>query len=219
MPWCLAQTLREVGMEHQFNVFSQCLKALLFQKKRYMYIMHVWCQVFVCKIKEEECSSLTHEKHSGSSLTMSPAPKQVEKRRTLRELSYPHTRTQIAGGREIAVDVFANMHYYVQYQRPNISQFSIHSLPVFPEEYSCCVQWQNSIFQYLVLKESKPVDVELPSLASFLSAMQYSSSQHEESNVVYVDIVSLLADSKDTALHVLREISTLLSLSNYNFAG
>lgn len=60
----------------------------------------------------------------------------------------------------------------------------------------------------MVLKESKPVDVELPSLASFLSALQYSSIQHEESNVLYVDIVSLPADSKDTVLRVLRDLHT-----------
>lgn len=61
----------------------------------------------------------------------------------------------------------------------------------------------------MVLKESKPVDVELPSLASFLSAIQYSSIQLEESNVVYVDIVSLPADSKDTVLRFLRGLHTI----------
>ena len=119
MPWCVAQTLRES---------VQCVQPMpksIAISEQEVYIHNACMVSSVC---------MQDEKHSGSSPTMSPAPKQVEKRRrTLREHSYPHTRTQIAGGREIYVDMFTNMHDYVPYQRPSISQFSIRSFHVFPQ--------------------------------------------------------------------------------------
>ena len=43
--------------------------------------------------------------------------------------------------------------------------------------------------------------------------MQYSNDQQEESEVVYVDIVSLPADSKDTVLRVLKYLHTTFILN------
>ena len=139
---------------------------------------------------------------------MSPTPKQVEKRRrTLREHSSPHTQTQVAGGKPTP-DMFTNMHDYLAYERPQIAQFTIRSFQVFPEEESCLAQLQQAILRYMIIKEVKSVDIELPGLTSFLSGMQYSNDKQEESNVVYVDIVSLPADSKDTVLRVLNKLHT-----------
>ena len=56
----------------------------------------------------------------------------------------------------------------------------------------------------MVIKEAKTDELELPSLSSFLSAA-YNDCV-EQSNVVYVDIVSLPADSKDTVLRVLNKL-------------
>ena len=53
-------------------------------------------------------------------------------------------------------------------------------------------------------KEVKTDELELPGLSSFLSAA-YNNCV-ERSNVVYVDIVSLPADSKDTILCVLNKL-------------
>ena len=53
-------------------------------------------------------------------------------------------------------------------------------------------------------KEVKTDELELPGLSSFLSAA-YNNCV-ERSNVVYVDIVSLPADSKDTILRILNKL-------------
>lgn len=55
----------------------------------------------------------------------------------------------------------------------------------------------------MVIKEGKSEELDLPSLTSFLSASTYTNDKFEQSKVVYVDIVSLPADSKDTVLQVL----------------
>ena len=83
----------------------------------------------------QETTTVLPSKHGSSSPTMSPAPKQVEKRRrTLREQTTSHTITQLAGGNEASSDMFTNMHEYPDYQRPRIAQFTVRSFQVFPEE-------------------------------------------------------------------------------------
>ena len=152
-------------------------------------------------------STVVLSKHSSSSPTMSPALKQVEKRRrTLREQSLTHTTTQLAGGRQISPEMFASMYESTAYQRPSISRFSIRSFQIFPEEESNLDQLRDSIFQYIVLKEAHSEELNLTGLPSFLSAMRYTGGSNEQSTVVYVDIVSLPADSKDTVLHVLNKL-------------
>ena len=56
------------------------------------------------------------------------------------------------------------------------------------------------------LKEVHSDELNLPELPSFLSAMKYTSGNNEQSTVVYVDIVSLPVDCKDTVLHVLNKL-------------
>ena len=56
----------------------------------------------------------------------------------------------------------------------------------------------------MVIKEAKTDELELPGLSSFIS-VAYNDCV-EQSNVVYVDIVSLPADSKDTVLRVLNKL-------------
>ena len=180
--------------------------------------MHSACQVLCVHdqdtVEHVRSASQLREKHSESSPTMSPALKQVEKRRrTLREHFSPHTQTQVAGGKETPPDMFANMHDYLAYERPRIAQFTIRSFQVFPEEESCPAQLQQAILQYMIIKEVKSIDLELPGLTSFLSAMQYSNDQQEESKVVYVDIVCLPADSKETVLRVLKYLHTTFILN------
>ena len=180
--------------------------------------MHRACQVLCVHdqdtVEHVRTASQLREKHSESSPTMSPALKQVEKRRrTLREHFSPHTQTQVAGGKDTPPDMFANMHDYLAYETPRIAQFTIRSFQVFPEEESCLAQLRQAILQYMIINEVKSIDVELPGLTSFLSAMQYSNDQQEESNVVYVDIVSLPADSKETVLRVLKNLHTTFILN------
>ena len=177
----------------------QCVQPMPESIKIPVQEMHSACEE-LCMHEEDtvECvrSALQlPQKHCGSSPTMSPTPKQVEKRRrTLREHSSPHTQTQVGGGKPTP-DMFTNMHDYLAYKRPQIAQFTIRSFQVFPEEESCLAQLQQAILRYMIIKEVKSVDMELPGLTSFLSGMQYSNDKQEESNVVYVDIVSLPADS------------------------
>ena len=45
------------------------------------------------------------------------------------------------------------------------------------------------------MKEGKPEELELPGLPTYIRAALYSSENCEKSNVVYVDIMSLPADS------------------------
>ena len=119
-----------------------------------------------------------------------------------------YANTEVAGGKETPPDMFANMHDYLTYERPRIAQFTIRSFQVFPEEESCLAQLRQAILQYMIIKEVKSIDIELPGLTSFLSAMQYSNDQQGESKVVYVDIVNLPADSKETVLRVLKNLHT-----------
>lgn len=95
------------------------------------------------------------------------------------------------------------MYEFTAYQRPNISQFTVRSFQIIDEEERCLVQLREAIFQYMVIKEGKSEELDLPSLTSFLSASTYTNDKFEQSKVVYVDIVSLPADSKDTVLQVL----------------
>ena len=50
------------------------------------------------------------------------------------------------------------------------------------------------------------MELDLPGLTSYLSAALYTNDKYEHSKVVYVDIVSLPADSKDTVLCVLNNL-------------
>ena len=56
----------------------------------------------------------------------------------------------------------------------------------------------------MVIKEAKTDELDLPGLSSFLGTA-YSNSI-EQSKAVYVDIVSLPVDSKDTVLRVLNKL-------------
>ena len=75
---------------------------------------------------------------------------------------------------------------------------------MFPEEDEHLDHLRTLIFKYMVIKEAKTDELELPGLSSFISAA-YNDCV-EQSNVVYVDIVSLPADSKDTVLRVLNKL-------------
>ena len=100
--------------------------------------------------------------------------------------------------------MFASMYECTAYQRPSIAQFIIRRFQIFPE--SSLNQLRDSIFEYAVLKEVHSDELNLPELPSFLSAMKYTSGNNEQSTVVYVDIVSLPVDCKDTVLHVLNKL-------------
>lgn len=75
---------------------------------------------------------------------------------------------------------------------------------MFPEEDEHLDHLHTLIFKYMVIKEAKTDELELPGLSSFIS-VAYNDCV-EQSNVVYVDIVSLPADSKDTVLRVLNKL-------------
>ena len=72
--------------------------------------------------------------------------------------------------------MFANMHEYTAYQRPNISHFTTRSFQIFSEEKDCLVQLREAIFQYMVIIEGKG-ELDLPSLASFISASTYTNKR------------------------------------------
>ena len=95
-----------------------------------------------------------------------------------------------------------DMHDYADYLRPTISQFTVDNFLLSQEEEQQLDQLRNSLFRYCGLKEANVS--KLPGLASCISGFLYRSEDVEESNVVYVDIVSLPADSKDTILQVLK---------------
>ena len=77
------------------------------------------------------------------------------------------------------------------------------SFQLFPEEVNSLSNLQKTIFQYMFTKEAKSVELNMPGIASYLQSALYSSDTHEQSKVVYVDILSLPADSKETVLRVL----------------
>ena len=170
-------------------------------------LYHTFSTLHANQICEQIASDTVNpNKRGSSSPTMSPNPKQVEKRRrTFREKSSIHTQTQVnvTGRSEISSSMFANMYESTAYQRPAISQFTIRSFQLLPEEVSSLSNLQKTIFQYMVTKEAKSVELNMPGIASYLQSALYSSDTHDQSKVVYVDILSLPADSKDTVLRVL----------------
>ena len=85
-------------------------------------------------------------------------------------------------------------------------QFAV--LEFFLKRNSSLMQLQDAILQYMVIKECMSVELNLPGLTSYLSAALYSSDTYEQSKVVYVDIMSMPADSKDTVLCVLKKLHT-----------
>ena len=90
------------------------------------------------------------------------------------------------------------MHDYADYLRPKISQFTIDNFLVLEDE-------EEHLIQLFCLKEAK-TSVQLPGLTSCVSGFLYRNEDVEKSNVVYIDILSLPADSKDTVLQVLSKI-------------
>ena len=60
----------------------------------------------------------------------------------------------------------------------------------------------------MVMKEGNDETSHLPGLPSFISNTNYSGDV-EHSNVIYVDIISLPADKKDTVLRVLDKLHTI----------
>ena len=135
------------------------------------------------------------------SSTNSPVVKHLDKRRrTLKE----HTpSTVVVVPKETNITV--NMHDYADYLRPKISQFTIDNFLVLQDEEEHLTQLRSALFQYFCLKEAK-TSVQLPGLACCVSGFLYRNEDVEESNVAYVDIISLPADSKDTVLQILNKI-------------
>ena len=99
----------------------------------------------------QETTTVLPSKYGSSSPTMSPAPKQVEKRqRTLREQTTSNAVTQLAGRNEASSDMFTKMHEYPDYQRPMIAQFTVRSFQVFPEEDEHLDHLRKFIFKHMV---------------------------------------------------------------------
>lgn len=72
--------------------------------------------------------------------------------------------------------MFANMYEFTARKRPSISQFTICSFQPFPEEESCMAELQDAIFQYMLIKEAKLVEKDLPGLTSVLG---FSGWEHQ----------------------------------------
>jgi ribosome-binding factor A len=154
---------------------------------------------------EQQLEEEIHGKRARSSpAAMSPAMKQVKKRRrTMTELSHLYTKTQVGGESEVTPDAFADC---TAYQRPNIVQYSIRSFQPFPEEDKTLQELRSTIFQYMILKEVKTNEVDMPGLPSFLNGIRYSTSSNESSTIAYLEILSLPADNKATVLKVLKNL-------------
>ena len=148
---------------------------------------------------DEEMTSLPSTSNQVSS-TSSPVVTHLDKRRRTLKEHAPSTVVVAPKETSIAMD----MHDYADYLRPTISQFTVDNFLVSQEEEQQLDQLRNSLFRYCCLKEANVS--KLPGLASCISGFLYSNEDVEESNVVYVDIVSLPADSKDTILQVLNKI-------------
>ena len=148
---------------------------------------------------DEEMTSPPSTPKQASS-TSSPVVKHLDKRR--RTLKEHAPSTVVVVPKETSVTM--NVHDYADYLKPTISQFTIDNFLVLQEEEEQLNQLRNSLFRYFCLKEAKVP--KLPGLASCVSGLLYRNEDVEESNVVYVDIVSLPADSKDTILQVLNKI-------------
>ena len=74
----------------------------------------------------------------------------------------------------------------------------------------------STLLQYFLLKEAKGEKIKLPGLPTFVSHKCYGGDRNELGNVVYVDIVSLPADSKDTIMKILRKLYTIFVLEMKN---
>ena len=82
-----------------------------------------------------------------------------------------------------------------QFIRGQLSQFTLRNFQVLPEAQNLLNKLHNAI-----IKQSKLVDLDLPGLAIYIRTAFYPS------NVVYVDVMSLPADSKDTLLIALKNL-------------
>ena len=144
-----------------------------------------------------EVSQTTSRKHAASSPTASPLPieKHKRRRRTLAKKPSPHTHTVYPVGllthsEQQSLD---EIDYPAFQSTTSFTQF----LPSREEEIrlSCL---QEDIFHCILLRKTpNQQGIFLPGIPSMLNCIKQQQVDKEVSNVVYVQIISERADSKD----------------------
>ena len=163
-------------------------------------------------------ASNTSRKHVASSPIPSPIPMErcKRRRRTLTELASLHTNMANPVGLlshcgELNLDDIDTTDY--PSSRPNISLTNF--LPTVEEKCSM-TYLHEGVFRCILLKQAQS-HLEcsvLPGISSLLNCIQQQKEDKEVSNVVYMQILSERADSKDTW-----EICTTLLSSSWSRGG
>ena len=103
------------------------------------------------------------------------------------------------------MELMSRIHEYTDYFRPTLVGLTIEDFAIQPQESRCLTRLEQTLFRYFCLKEANTGSTTLPGYPSFLSHVCYDNDS-ETGKVVYVDLLSLPADSKDTILKVLNNI-------------
>ncbi len=148
-------------------------------------------------------------KHPASSPAASPllVEKTKRRRRTLTEYPSPHTTMTIpetVAQRPLNVDEIETAEYSTQSQTAfNVSEFKPNQA-----EQDALAKLQGDIFKCMILKyvHGSSDECTLPGLPSLINCVAKQTSNCEVSNVVYVEVLSEVADAKPTLINVLGKL-------------
>ena len=118
------------------------------------------------------------------------------RRRTLTEKVSPHTQTANIPG-QVLVE---NVSYELNNSKPQITDFLLSE-----SEKDTQFQLKLDIHLAMLLKYFN-TEIQLPAMPSLLHCVRKQSVESELSNVVYVEILSEIADSKATLLHIVGKL-------------
>ncbi len=159
-------------------------------------------------------SSSVVEKHPASSPIASPIPieKAKRRRRTLAELSSPHTT--------LVMPATTAERQYLEPEDMTVGDYpstahrqsgtTLNSFSSSPEELKSLSQLKEDIFKCVLLKNAPQAGTFLPGLPSLLNCVRQQTTDCEQSNVVYVEILSDKADSQATLVKVLGRLYKII---------
>ena len=154
--------------------------------------------------EEELIPSGSTRKHPSSSPIASPVPveRRKRRRRTLTELSSPHTSLIIPQTNIHTTMVCDSDVYGIQDgSTPKLEDFRMNH-----RERTSIVLFQEDIFKCMLLRLPPQCKQQLPGLQSLINCVRRQTDDCEVSRVAYVEINSESADSKHTLLNVLGKV-------------
>ena len=144
------------------------------------------------------CLSEISRKRECSSPAASPVVKQLRKR--------ARTLTECVGTKHVTLELPSLNVTSSSYHLPQRTPLSISHFKILPAENEKMNKVRKLLITYSILRDHLPINSNFPDMVQFTARALYSSAATEISNVVYLDVISLPADSKETVLSILKQL-------------